>query len=485
MNQSVMKHSRRDFIKTGMLGAAGASSMLRPRLSDAQTPDRRSTVLRSPGKKLVGCYCSPREILNEPKYMDALQERLGVNVVIARSGIAMPDWLKEKNPLGGKGWMGASPAKDDDDSELTKAIEEVHRRGMDFWLYYTGHHYGQLHRPVCAETFEGIPFSELPPTPYSLCQKLITVCFNKPAVAEWDLEAYTFGARNYDVDGIYVTHFRYANPSFFANLFGCACGDCRDLAADLGYDFPAMKKAGMRLVANLKKLDREKVRLAAKTGFTFTDFIQLLGEDAAVIDWLRFRAKAVGMRLRGIRNAIHQASADRADFVSDTHNPTLSLYVGHNYDDLMTGASDGLLPLAWLDYQHVSAVAAWANLLVTWVPGLDEETAITAVLGFFGWDDLPIPRKRIEDLHIGVDPQVHSDVEFYRYFNRGGTLAMWTHEMERLAAMNTRGMPSFPIIKGHQWTEKISRELMDRCMGMGHTGYVLQRTALFLDKEKL
>jgi len=472
---------RRSFLKTG---AAAVSASL-PLGTLSQAVEKRTTVLDTKGKKLVGCYCSPKEILEEPKYMDALQKRLGVNVIICRAGIAMPQWLKDMNPLEGNGWMGAMPAKDDDDSELVKAIDEVHRRGMDFWLYHTGHHYGQLHRPVCAETFEGVPFSELPPVKYSLCQKLITVCFNKPAVANWDVAAYTYGARNYDVDGCYVTHFRYANPSFFTNLFGCACEDCQQLAADMGYDFAAMKKASQNLRANLKKLDRGKIVLAAKTGYTFTDFLQLLADDSAVLDWLYFRAGAVGMRLRNIHDSIHIATADRACFVSDTHNPTQSLYVGHDYADLMNGASDGLLPLAWLDYQHVSAVAAWANLLVGWVDGLDEESALTAVLKFFGWDDLPIPRKRIADLHIGADPTVHSDVEFYSHFNKEGTLALWTREMERLAMMNTAGMPSFPIIKGHQWTEDLSRELMDRCMDIGHTGYFLQRTEFFIDKSAL
>ena len=26
---------------------------------------------------------------------------------------------------------------------LNKAIEETHRRGMDFWLYFSGHHFGE------------------------------------------------------------------------------------------------------------------------------------------------------------------------------------------------------------------------------------------------------------------------------------------------------------------------------------------------------
>ena len=477
--------NRRAFLKTSAMAALGASAAASGQSHAAQAAGSRPFATGVKGKKLVGCYASANEILDEPKYMDALQKQLGVNAIICRTGLNMPQWLKDMNPLKGNGWMGASPAKDDDDSQLVKAIDEVHRRGMDFWLYYTGHHYGQLYRPVCAETFEGVLFSELPQIPYALCQSLITVCFNKPSVVDWDQTAYTYGAQNYDVDAVYVTHFRYANPSFFTNLFGCACEHCQQLAGEMGYDFPAMKKACLNLEHNLKKLDKAKIKLAANNGFTFTDFIQLLADDSAAIDWLQFRAGAVGKRMKGIRNSIHQATADRAQFISDTHNPTQSLYIGHNYADLMDGGSDGLMPLAWLDWQHTSAVAAWANLLCTWVPGLDEETAMTAVLKFFGWDELPIPRKKIADLHIGLNAKEHSEVEFYTYFNKEATLALWTHEMERLAMLNTKGVPAFPIIKGHQWTEKISRELMDRCMSMGHTGYVLQRTELFIDKEKL
>ncbi|MFC1606528.1 hypothetical protein ACFL47_01045 [Candidatus Latescibacterota bacterium] len=487
MERKIQTSTRRSFLQSSTAGALGAATLLSS--SEAQAFQHNNSdrpfVTGVPGKKLVACYEGAKTILEEPKYMDALQEQLGVNAIICRTGLKMPDWLKEMNPLKGKGWMGASPVKDNDDSQLVKAIDEVHRRGMDFWLYYTGHHYGQLYRPVCAETFEGIPFSELPQIPYSLCQSLITVCFNKPEVVDWNRTAYTYGAQTYDIDSVYVTHFRYANPSFFTNLFGCACEHCQDLARDMGYDFPAMKKASMNLVRNLKKLDKEKVKQAANAGFTFADFLQLLADDSAVIDWLYFRSGAVGKRMKGIRNSIHQATADKTQFISDTHNPTHSLFIGHNYADLMDGGSDGFLPLAWLDYQHISAVAAWSNLLVTWIDGLDEETAITAVLKFFGWDELPIQRKSIADFHIGYDSTVHSDVEFYKHFNKKGTLALWTHEMERLAMMNTKGIPSFPIIKGHQWTEKISRELMDRCMSMGHTGYVLQRTELFIDKEKL
>ncbi len=481
-----MQPTRRSFMKSASMAALGASALAGSIPSVAKAQTGRPFVTGVRGKKLVCCYVSASEMLNEPKYIDALQKQLGVNaVIISPPAIKMPDWLKEMNPLKGKGWMGTSPVKDDDDSQLVKGIEEAHRRGLDVWLYYTGHHYGQLYRPACAVTFDGIPFNELPPIKYALCQGLVSVCFNKPEVVEWDRTAYTYGARTYDVDAIYVTHFRYANPAFFTNLFGCACEDCRKLAADMGRDFNAMERASRNLVKNLRKLDAAKVKLAAKIGLTFTDFLQMLADDRAIMDWIYFRSDTVGMRLRGIHDSIREATAGRSQFISDTHNPTQALFVGHNYADLMNGASDALLPLAWLDFQHMSAVAALANLLVTWVPGLDEESALTAMLTFFGWNELPIPRKRIADYRIGVDSASHKDTEFYEIFNKESTLALWTHELEHLALMNTKGMPSIPIIKGHQWTEKISRELMDRCMSLGHTGYTLQRTDLFIDKKKL
>ena len=489
---TIMKlQDRRDFLKTSALASIASSTVLRSGDSHAQKKPDRPFVTGRKGKKLVGCYCSVDEILNQPKYMDALRKQLGVNVIICRSGIKMPQWLKNMNPFKDNVWMGISPAKDDDDSPLVKAIDEVHNRGMDFWLYYSGIHYGTKSRDLCAETFEGIPFSELPHIRYAYCQDpaLTAVCVNKPSVVAWHRAVYQYGAKNYDVDAIKVTHFRYANPAFFGNLFGCACEYCREAASRMGYDFPAMKKACQNLRRSLMNLDRTRVRYAARAGFTFSDFIQLMADDRAVIDWLYFRAASLGNRLREIHDSIHQATADRAQFITDTHHPTHSLYIGHNYADLMNGASDGLMPLAWLGAQYLSAVAAWAGVLVTRVQGLDEETAITAVLNFFGWDDLNIPRKKISDLRIGDDRMDHIKNKreaFYANFNKTGlTLDLMTHEMERLAMLNTRGIPSFPVIKGDSWTEEIARTLMDRCMDMGHTGYVIQRTDQLSDKSRL
>ena len=129
--------SRRAFLKTSAMAALGASAAASGQTRAAQAAGNRPFVTGVKGKKLVGCYASAKEILEEPKYMDALQEQLGVNAIICRTGLNMPQWLKDMNPLKGNGWMGASPAKDDDDSQLVKAIGIFKECGADGWVTMT------------------------------------------------------------------------------------------------------------------------------------------------------------------------------------------------------------------------------------------------------------------------------------------------------------------------------------------------------------
>ncbi len=191
-----------------------------------------------------------------------------------------------------------------------------------------------------------------------------------------------------------------------------------------------------------------------------------------------------------MHDAVHAATGDRATFVTDTHNPTMSFWIGHNYEDLIGGASDGIHPLSWCDYQHVSVIAAWANQLCEWTPGLDESAALRVVTAFFGWEGLGLPDRRIADLRIGKNANEHgiwSDAAngFYRYFNPDLTIRLMTHEWTRLAAINRGRIPSHPVIKGYEWPEKVCRALMEQTEELGLDGYVFQRTETLIDRRKL
>lgn len=478
---------RREFLKHGTAAALAGSLYAVGNGWTAQSNTGSSGppfVTGRQGKKLVGCYMYSIEDILDQKYMDALQKRLNVNVVLFSPPIKLPKWLLDKNPLGPEHMLCAR-AHTEDDTDVFKAVEEAHRRGMDFWLYYTGHHYGEESRPIISETFDGVKFLDLPGIRYSL-ETMKTSCFAKPIVKEFEPAVFSYGAKTYGADSMYVSHYRYANPAYWPNLFGCACPYCQDEASQMGYDFARMKNAMMNLRRRLEKLDRKTVEYAAKSRLTFTDFLTFLGEDDGVMDWIVFRAKVVGNQLMRINNAVRTATNNRCGFITDTHNATLSIFVGHNWDDFFEGASDALHPLSWCDTQHITAVASWANQLCKWVPGLDEQTALRVVTRFFGWDELGLPDKKIHEvLGLKSAEEKYTSEAFYRIFNPDLTIRLMTHEWNRLAAINGGRLPAHPVIKGDEWPEKVGRELMGRADDLGLTGYVFQRTDVFIDRSKL
>lgn len=475
--------TRREFLSRSAAAAAVGSHVASGK-ARASTANQPPFVTGVPGKKLVGCYMYSLDDILDQKYMDALQKKLGVNVILFSPSIKLPEWLLEINPLGEKRILCAR-AHTDDDSGVYKAVEEAHRRGMDFWLYYTGHHYGEESRPIISETFDGVKFLDLPRIRYSL-ENMRTACFSKPIVKEFEPAVFSYGAKTYGADSMYVSHYRYTNPSFWPNLFGCACRYCQEEAEQMGYDFNGMKKAMKNLRRRLGRLDRKTVEYAAKSRMTFTDFLTFMGEDDGVMDWIVFRAKVVGNQLKRINSAVHTATNNRCGFITDTHNPTLSILVGHNYADFFDGASDAFHTLSWCGSQHIGAVAAWANQLCEWVPGLDESVALRLVTGFFGWDELGLPDKRIHEVLGMKSPDDRFSREaMYDIFNPDITINLMTHEWTKLAAINRGRLPAHPVIKGDSWPEKVGRELMERADSLGLTGYVFQRTDVFIDREKL
>jgi len=485
------KENRRSFLSKGLAAtAAGVASVTSSAWASrpGAAPSNRPFVTEVPGKTIIGCYSSADQILKQPKFIDALQQKLGVNALIVHHPIKMPDWLKEMNPLGANRHMHVSHT--DDDSGLVSAIEETHRRGMDFWLYYSGHHFREESRHIMGETFEGIKFIDLPLIKYALAHSEYTACFERPAVKEWETAVFGYGAKNYDVDNMYVTHHRYATPSFWSNLFGCACPDCRAAAANLGYDFPGMRDSMLSLRRRLERLDKKTVGQFAASGMTFMDILGALGENNGVLDWLYFRAKVVGNSLRRIHDSVHAASNHRSGFITDTHGATMSLWVGHNWQDFIEGASDGFHPLSWAMWQYVSVIASWANQLCQWVPGLEEPTALKLVISFFGWEDIGLPDKRIADLKVEeaepkdgtYNPRMTA---FYENLGPERLIKLMTHEWTRMAAINRGRIPAHPVIKGFEWPEKVCRELIDRTRDLGFSGYIFQRTDVFIDPAKL
>ena len=439
-------------------------------------------------RKIVGYYGSFEDLVDHPAYVDALQEELGVNLVIAGGPIRIPQEILDINPAPGHGSEGIGCSWTEDDSLIHRGIEEAHRRGMEVWLGYGGTHYGIRAPELCVVDFEGRRLCDLPQTPYSVFEYNPPVCMARPDVRAWNEAVYGLGAENYDVEGVYVSHFRYDNPSQWNNLFGCSCPYCELEAYRKGYDFEQMKRAMLSLREKLKKLTKEQVEAAAKCRLTFGDFLMLLSDAREVWDWLQFRASVVGDALRIVHDAVHRESEERAIFVSDSHMPTMALYVGHDWMEMQQGITDHFHPLAWLDSQHLGCVAAWANLLCTWVKGLEERTALQVVYSFFGWDELPLEKDRIADMGMSkgryLDDE-HSSERFYQTaMGPERIFALYSHEMDKMKALNVSPIPAHPVIKGDFWPAEAGRRLMDYAMEIGLDGYIHQRMGVYVDRSK-
>ncbi|MFC1693116.1 twin-arginine translocation signal domain-containing protein [Candidatus Latescibacterota bacterium] len=465
--------SRRAFIKRSAATTGGVmlASGNNAQYTYARSPERPFVTCRK-GRKLVGIYCSADQIINHPAYLDELQKKLGCNVIIVNHGVNYPDDIRRLTPFPKEEqWVGTGYTENDEN--INRCADILHSRGIDIWLYGTGHVDRGNDNSLSPVDFNGMLFRYQPEPEYALEAGGSALCFQKSSIIRWQVNSYSWICKNYDIDALYLSHHRYTIPSSYPRLFGCACEDCRKAAYRLGYNFDNMRKAMLKLQANLPRMTKDKVKQAADLGFTYTDFLQTLTDGTEIMDWLEFRAAAVSDSLSRINRAIKVATGGRCHFIVDTVNPTFSLLVGHDLKTFLGEVSDAFYPMAWVDYHYMTVVASWANALVEWVDGLDEQAALRIVYSLIGWDDIDLPRNRIANLHIGVTRKEHSPEEFYRYFTKYLN-GLMTHEYRRGALLNVNNLPSYQTVFPHYWGQKITEPLMDEIMDAGHDGYIFE-----------
>ena len=463
--------NRRSFLATALSASAAAS--LFPRTSEGAARDGRPFATCRKGTKLVGVYCSPGEVLNHPEYLDALQAVLGVNVVILHgSGMRYPSEILRLAPFPPekKQWVGLPHAEDD--TTINRAAEILHSRRMDMWISGSGHYDLGNDDSLAPVDFNGT-LLRIKPVPKYSTESGAPLCFQKARVIEWQTAAYSWIAKTYDIDALYLSHHRYVIPALYTGLSGCACPDCRKAAVRLGYDFDRMRAAARSFSSLLGSLTRERVASLADTGFGFTDFLQTIYCGDGVLDWLKFRAAAVTDSFGRINRAVRDATSGRCAFVIDTVGPTFSLLVGHDLSTFLGRVSDAYYPMSWVDHHYMNNAASWANFLCERVKGLDEPTALRAVYALFGWNELDLPRGRIADLHIGETGKTHDAREFYANFGKYLN-GLMTHEYRRGKLLNVHDLPSYQTVFPYFWGREATEPLMEEIMAQGHDGYFFE-----------
>ena len=467
--------SRRSFVSRSAAAAGGlilSTGREPPVIAEGESSGPPFVTCRK-SKKLVGVYSNPDEVQNHPEYLDALQKKLGCNLIIlSAGGVNYPEEIRRLAPYPPEAntWIGIPFSEDD--GAINRCAEIVHSRRMDMWIIGSGHYDRGLDDSLSPVDFNGVLLRSHTAPKYAI-EAGTELCFQRPKIVRWQQKAYPWICRNYDIDALYLTHHRYNTPSIYRRLWGCACEDCRRAASRLGYDFDIMRSAMLKFDAGLRSLTKDRVRRMAELGYTFTDFIQTLSDGPDILDWLEFRAAAFTDTFGAVNRSIRSSTNGRCKFIIDTLNPTFMLLAGHDFKSFVGTASDAFYPMAWVDYHYISVVASWANFLVETVDGLDEGTALQAVYTLVGWDDIGLPAERIADLYIGATNKEHSIPEFYKGFGKHVN-GLMTHEYRHGALMNVRNYPSYQTVFPHFWGREITEPLMDEIMSAGHDGYIFE-----------
>ena len=425
----------------------------------------------SPDKR-VGIYLGADVVINSPDYLKALQDKLGLNLVIIGFSGEFPAHVLKESPFDGvplsaacldslvckhidgqavdplefdqvRGYVGPAFGQGDDD-KFRRAVQVIHDSGSDVW--------------VCCGSWT---------------IRRLMFCPSNEATNNWFEAAYTHLATDYGVEGLDVSHARYPMGSFPKGLFACACNNCASAAAEMDYDMATMVAALRSGRDRLAALDPNLLKAACGHGMGPFDFMQALNMPSGILDWFSFRAALLGKNLKRFHDAVHEAAAPGTLFGADTYPASLSMFMGHNHA-AWGEFSDFASPLVSHVYQFVVlTLVAWAKFLQELNAGLSETDALRFVYCLVGYDGLGLPDSEAAFHHEDIDRMVRSIP----------LKELILHDLNKARLSLPKGLPSYPIIHGEGWPVADVRGIMEGAEKAGHDGIIFQGSADLVDFE--
>ena len=177
-------------------------------------------------------------------------------------------------------------------------------------------------------------------------------------------------------------------PEHRSDVFKCFCPHCERKAAELGYDFAAMKAAAERLKALLHQLSPQVMRgfMATQTG-PF-DTVDLLLQDPALFDWLSFKTDCIQDYVGAFYNCVKEINPD-LKLACGPRTSAFAPLTAHNFRRL-NEVTDFIAPKLYF-WQHgvdglKGTVYRYAKTLMEWNKGISEALALDFVYKLFGFN---------------------------------------------------------------------------------------------------
>ncbi len=428
-------------------------------------------------KPRVGLYLGAQIIVNNPGYLEALREKIGLDWVIIWFSGELPPEVLAASPFDGtppspqrirsllahhldgqpsttkldSALKGVGPHVDatNDEAQLRQAIAMAHAAGLDVWL---------LAGMYTANDFDVLMYS--------------------PYLEEnnrWYEALYTHMATAYGVQGVDITHARYPMTSYPRGLFLDMRPEGEAVAAELGYDMAAMKADIQHAISRAKQLDPVQLASIAESDWGPFDLLHFFGLRPGVLDWFRFRNEVLVRNVSRFRNAVHQAAGNDFIFGADTYPASLAILAGHNLSRWGEFSDFASPLLSHVDIFPMKTLVVWAQNLMALFPQLSEAQALQITYRASGYASLNLPAS-IADFALGEPDCEYRNIPLRDFVKI---------DMAKSKLLLPSGTPSYPIIQGGgapwDWPIEIVEQLKEDALELGFDGYIFQGTRVILD----
>ena len=315
-----------------------------------------------------------------PAKIDAAKSRLGALIIFLRGRMHLPG-LRGKLPVPASDNAAPGIEFAEDDRDFKTAVDAAHAAELEVFLVVSNPLVGRSNwTDLLARDNGGRSAAEIDPQRPALCP-------NRPKLIKWLRTAVDEVQRTYKPAGFLLQDFSVGFPDRLDSLFTCWCDICQNRATELGYDLDRMR-LGLQGVRS--KLIEARPGIEAVKNSGISQFIEAVGYDVGILDWLNFRADSVSALLYEIRQAL--SSKDGVQLAVMCKAPTVSHLSGQRRSDVFrdTTIADYYLPIvAGAGSGVAQTLAVHAGVVRNWLPSLDEKTALEFAAGLHGYSGAP------------------------------------------------------------------------------------------------
>ena len=337
----------------------------------------------------VGCVVGASEVTAES--VKELVSKLGLTTLAVHGAMNLPG-LKGKAP--GSSSDGAAPGLklSDGDASVRQALDVAQDAGVDAYIALANPLAGSPDwADLLAKDSRGNPATDIDPDNPALCP-------NNSKLLKWLATAAAELVKTYQPAGVLLNDVSLGPPCKIDALFTCGCKVCEARITELGYDSDRIRAGIMGARA---RLEEAKLAPAGFSGYGIGQYLESVGRDTGLLDWLNFRADCVSACIYEIRQAV--AGVDGGVHIAIVSKaPTSAMLAGQRRADL---TSDTLLADVYVPAicgpgsGVLQTIAGHAGAVQAAMPGGSEADAMAFATNVHGYGSMAVPASADEILN--------------------------------------------------------------------------------------